>query len=106
MGTSIEALPLKNNRRAMKSVITTGYAVDGATTLSCTGKVSLSYTAPAVGGSGGGNGGVATGGGGNGGVATDGGVATNGGVESGTNTDTALDTAGGGDSDSATNTGL
>merc|ERR1712194_970688 len=62
--TSIEALPLKNNRRAMKSVITTGYAVDGATTLSCTGKVSLSYTAPAVGGggSGGGNGGVATGG--------------------------------------------
>merc|ERR1711935_160394 len=70
------------------------------------GKVSLSYTAPAVvvGGGGNGNGGVATGGGGNGGVATDGGVATNGGVESGTNTDTALDTAGGGDSD--TNTGL
>jgi len=55
--TSIEELPLKNNRRAMKSVITTGYVVDGATSLSCTGKVSLSYTAPAAGGGGGGNGG-------------------------------------------------
>ena len=44
--TSIESLPLKNNRRAIRSVITTGYAVDGITSLSCTGKVSLSYTAP------------------------------------------------------------
>merc|ERR1712085_187709 len=44
--TSIEALPLKNNRRAMKSVIMTGYVVNGETSLSCTGKVSLTYTAP------------------------------------------------------------
>merc|ERR1712194_275102 len=39
------ALPLKNNRRAMKSVIMTGYVVNGETSLSCTGKVSLTYTA-------------------------------------------------------------
>merc|ERR1712194_679495 len=43
--TSIEALPLKNNRRAMKSVIMTGYAVNGETSFSCTGKGSLTYTA-------------------------------------------------------------
>jgi len=44
--TLIDPLPLKNNQRAIRSVITTGYAVDGNTNLQCTGRVSLSYTAP------------------------------------------------------------
>lgn len=44
--TSIDPLPLLLDRRAFESVITTGYGVAGNTDVTCTGRVSLSYTAP------------------------------------------------------------